>query len=322
MSYRGWIILLGVVFSVLAGGCQSVKVPDGNSLNQLVDKLRPSNDRDWKPEMATLPYVQASGNGSTMTIKNIRNSKYVTADQYIVQHYDRSIELTDIESADYIVAPFNGAAALAHTMLSFGLIDGSFIVVSVEVRKERDEDYSAVLGLGRKFELMYVVGDEKDLIRIRTGHKDTAVYVYPTVAKPAHAQALFVDIMARVNKLAVEPEFYNTLTNNCTTNIKSHVNRIAGNRLRYDWRVLLPAHSAKYAYDLGLLDQSVPFEDLQSLALVNDLADKYYDAPDFSKRIRGRRATIKRLAERYRDNRPIVTPFGSGDGRPVRTTIR
>ena len=283
----------------LSCGCQKATTNNGISLSQLVGKLKPSNERQWLPEMATLPYVIASPGQPTMTIKNIRNSKYVNDDQYVVQHYDRTISLADIQSADYIVAPFNGAAALAHTMISFGLVDGSFIVVSVEVRKEFDEDYSAVQGLGPKFELMYVVGDEKDLIRVRTGHKDTAVYVYPTVATPAHAQALFVDIMARVNKLAVEPEFYNTLTNNCTTNLKSHVNRIAGGRLKYDWRVLLPAHSAKYAYDLGLLDNSIPFENLQSLALVNDLADKYHDAPDFSNKIRGRRPVIKRLAERY-----------------------
>lgn len=294
MEYRHLILFLAVVIC----GCQSATTTDGPSISQLVGKFKPSNDRPWAPEMATLPYVIASPGRPTMTIKNIRNSKYVTAEEYIVQYYDRTIDISDVQSADYIVAPFNGAAALAHTMISFGLTDGSFIVASVEVRKERGEDYSAVQGLGPKFELMYVVGDEKDLIRIRTGHRDTAVYVYPTVATPAHAQALFVDIMTRVNKLAVDPEFYNTLTNNCTTNLKTHVNRIAGGRLKYDWRVLLPAHSAKYAYDLGLLDNSIPFEDLQSLSLVNDLADRYYDAPDFSSKIRGRRQIIKRLAER------------------------
>ena len=294
----GCLFFLAMCGLIAISGCQTATTGGGTSLSQLVGKLKPSNDRQWLPEMATLPYVIASPGQPTMTIKNIRNSKYVNDDQYVVQHYDRTISIADIQSADYIVAPFNGAAALAHTMVSFGLVDGSFIVVSVEVRKEFGEDYSAVQGLGRKFELMYVVGDEKDLIRVRTGHKDTAVYVYPTVATPAHAQALFVDIMTRVNKLAVEPEFYNTLTNNCTTNLKSHVNRIAGGRLKYDWRVLLPAHSAKYAYDLGLLDNSIPFEDLQSLSIVNDLADRYYEAPDFSHKIRGRRQIIQRLAQR------------------------
>ena len=294
MGYRHLIMF----FAVALCGCQSATTDVGPSLSQFVGKFKASNDRQWVPEMATLPYVIASPGSPAMTIKNIRNSKYVTAEEFIVQYYDRTIDISDIQSADYIVAPFNGAEALAHTMISFGLRDGSFIVVSVEVRKEQGEDYSVVQGLGRKFELMYILGDEKDLIRIRTGHKDTAVYVYPTVATPVHAQALFVDIMSRVNKLASQPEFYNTLTNNCTTNLKKHVNRVASGRLRYDWRVLLPAHSGQYAYDLGLLDNSIPFEDLQSLALVNDLADRYYDAPDFSSKIRGRRQIIKRLAER------------------------
>jgi len=226
------------------------------------------------------------------------DTQYANADHYLVKHYNRTFDLSAIEKADYIVCPFNSASALAHTMISFGLSDGSHICVSAEVRKERSEDYSPVLGLGRKFELMYVVADEKDLIGARTKHRDTAVYVYPTVATPVQAQALFIDVMERANQLALQPEFYNTLTNNCTTNIKQHVNRLAPNRIKYDWRVLLPSYSAKYAYDLGLLDNSIPFEDLQSLALVNDLSNKHLETANYSNHIRARRSIISRLAER------------------------
>ena len=165
-----------------------------------------------------------------------------------------------------------------------------------------------VAGLARTFDLMYVVADEKDLIGSRTKHRDTAVYVYPTVATPQQAQVLFLDVMERVNQLAVKPEFYNTLTNNCTTNIKSHVNRLAGNRIKYDWRILLPSYSAKYAYDLGLLDNSVPFEDLQSLSLVNDLSNEHLETADYSARIRGRRPLISRLAERNGAGRTTGSP--------------
>ena len=302
----GFYLLICAVAVCTTSGCQRLQVGNPKGLSTLAGKLTPSNDRDWRPDLAVLPWAEANGN--LITVRNIRNSQYANADHYLVKHYDRTFDLTAIQSADYVVCPFNTAAALAHTMISFGLNDGTHICVSAEVRKERSEEYSAVLGLGRKFELMYVVADEKDLIGSRTKHRDTAVYVYPTVATPLQAQALFVDVMERVNQLALKPEFYNTLTNNCTTNIKQHVNRLAGHRIKYDWRVLLPSYSAKYAYDLGLLDNSIPFEDLQSLALVNDLSNRHLETADYSNRIRGRRPMIRRLAER---NGPSQTTSGT-----------
>ncbi len=289
------LLLLGTVVCLFSG-CQRLQSGSGVGLSSLTDKLTASNDRDWRPDLAVLPWAEA--NGSLITVRNIRNSQYANADNYLVNHYNRTFDLSAIESADYVVCPFNSASSLAHTMISFGLNDDTQICVSAEVRKEKSEDYSVVQGLARKFELMYVVADEKDLIGSRTKHRDTAVYVYPTVATPQQAQVLFLDVMERVNQLATKPEFYNTLTNNCTTNIKSHVNRLAGNRIKYDWRILLPSYSAKYAYDLGLLDNSIPFEDLQSLSLVNDLSNEHLETADYSARIRGRRPLISRLAER------------------------
>lgn len=292
----GFFLLIYAVTVCTNSGCQRLRTSNGIGLSSLADKLAPSNDRDWRPDLAVLPWAEASGN--LITVRNIRNTQYANTDHYLVKHYDRTFDVSAIQNADYVVCPFNTAAALAHTMISFGLSDGTQICVSAEVRKEKTEDYSPVLGLGRKYELMYVVADEKDLIGSRTKHRDTAVYVYPTVATAVQAQALFVDVMERVNELALKPEFYNTLTNNCTTNIKQHVNRLAGNRIKYDWRVLLPSYSAKYAYDLGLLDNSIPFEDLQSLALVNDLSNQHLETADYSTMIRGRRPMISRLAER------------------------
>ena len=278
-------------------GCRTaLNTSGGVGLSSLTNKLTASNDRDWRPDLAILPWAEANGN--QITIRNVRSSRYANETDYVLEHHDRTFDLSQIKSADYVVSPFSGASALAHTLISFGLDDGSYIGVSVEVRKERDEDYSAVLGLGRKFELMYVVADEKDLILSRTKYRGFDVYVYPTVATPAQAQALFVDVMDRANKLAVQPEFYNTLTNNCTTNLHRHANRLAGGRINYDWRVLLPSYSAKYAYDHGLLDNSIPFEDLRALALVNDLSNEYFEAADYSTKIRGRQGIIERTAQR------------------------
>ena len=118
--------------------------------------------------------------------------------------------------------------------MSFGLADGSYLSVSIEVRKEKDEDYNVLLGTMRQFEMIYVVADERDLIRLRTRHRDSDVFVYPTVATPEQAQTLFVDVMKKVNELTVEPEFYNTVLNNCTTKLAGHVNVVANDKILWN----------------------------------------------------------------------------------------
>ncbi len=137
---------------------------------------------------------------------------------------------------------------------------------------------------------MYVVADERDLIRLRTRHRKVDVYRYQAQVSPENARKLLVDMLQRVNKLAVKPEFYDTLTNNCTTNIVDHVNNIQPGRIPWGRDVLLSGRSDRLAYNLGLLDNSIPFEQLKSRARINVLADTYYDAEDFSQRIRGRSA--------------------------------
>lgn len=273
---------------VTSTGCSKLTV------NGLKDRARPSNQRDWSPELVKMP--SASVDGGQISIQNIRNNQYLTDDEFVVDYYDRQIQLQDIQSVDFLVVPFK-VKAIAHTMVSFGLSDGTYLALSVEVRKEKGEKYNPLLGLGRQFELIYVLGDERDLVRVRTEHRNADVYVYPSVASPEQAQALFVDMMGRVNKLAVEPEFYHSISNNCTTNLAGHVNEVSPKKINYGWRVLLPGFSAEYAYDLGLLDNRIPFKELKEIALVNDLALKHRDAADFSQRIRSRHKKIDRYAE-------------------------
>jgi hypothetical protein len=287
---------------LLTTGCNRLTV------NDVQDRLRPSNNRDWKPEQASMPFAEI--HGSQYKLKNIRNCSYVSVNDYVVGYEERTIDISDIQSVDFIVVPFLDNPLLAHTMLSFGFRDGSYLAVSVEVRKEKGEEYSSIGGFQRKYEIIYVLGDERDLIRVRTGHWGNDVYVYPTVAGPELSRELFADIVTRMNKLLAEPEFYHTVTNNCTTNLKDHVNRIRPHRLQDSWQVLLPGFSAKYAYDSGLLDNRIPFENLESIAYVNDLAKLHFDDPRFSQLIRSRRELIKRHLAREETREPILQARG------------
>ena len=294
---------LFVIFAISnLTGCRRLHV------NGVGDQLVPSNDRDWKPEFATLPIAEIDER--QYTLRNIRNCNYVTADDYVVNYYDRQIVLDQIQSVDFIVVPFKETPKLAHTMISFGLDDGSYLAVSVEVRKERGEEFNALMGVGRQYELIYVLSDERDVIRLRSRHRDSDVYVYPTVANQQQAQAMFAEVMGRINELSVNPEFYHSITNNCTTNLAGHVNELSPGKIAHGWQIILPGLSAKYAYDRGLLDNRIPFEDLSSVALVNHLAEKHFEDPDFSKQIRSNRDKLDRYLARQQDRERRISDRG------------
>jgi hypothetical protein len=246
---------------------------------------RPSNERDWSPDQAKLPKAEFQGN--SVTVRNVRNCRYRTADEYDVQWYDKTYDLTKLDEVDFIVVPFPEMPSGAHTFLSFGFEGKEYVAVSVEVRKQRgDPGFSVERSLVKPYEIMYVVGDERDLIGLRTNYRLDDVYVYRTTASPLAAQALFRDVMERVNGLAEKPEFYNVATNNCTTNVRRHVNDISPDRVPYNVDVLLPGYADKLAYDSGLIEKHGTFEQTKAAARVNRLAYVHRDDPDFSQKIR------------------------------------
>jgi len=278
-SQRSFMILSVVVFTALGSlfGCTSTQPISRVSLGA-------SHHRDWLPSVAVLPWAETENN--TVTVRNIRDFRYMDAGTYVPHYYDRTFDVDDLETIDFIVVPFKQAPDLAHTMLSFGFTDQQYLAVSVEARLEKDETYSPAKGIVNQYELMYVVADERDVIPLRTKHREDDVYVYRVRTDPQLTRQMFRDVMLRVNDLYRHPEYYNTLTNNCTTNIREHVNRLRPGRIPFDWRVLLPGHSDRLAYDLGFLDSSLTFEQTKQQANVTEIANAHLNAADFSAIIR------------------------------------
>jgi hypothetical protein len=273
-------------------GVSSAEKDDGPvkpppSLPQLVSLAtsQPSNDRDWIPEHKVLAHAEFDGN--LVTIHNVRNAEFFTYRDCIVKHYDKTYDLSKILSVDFVVVPFSEIKAVAHTMLSFGFAGGEHLGISVEVRLENGEGYDPALGAFGRFELIYVIADERDLIPVRVEHRDVDVYVYRSTAPPEMARKLLMDMLKRANQLYEHPEFYDTLGNNCTTNIVRHINAIAPGKVPYDYRVLLPGYADKLAYELGLIDNRLPFAEVKRRARVNEAVLKYKDHPQFSAKIRG-----------------------------------
>lgn len=248
--------------------------------------VRPSNDRDWTTDQAVLPYADVEG--GKVTIHNIRNFSYKTTDDYTPAYYDKTFDLDAIKNVYFIVEPFSGYAGAAHTFLSFEFEGDNFISISVEIRKQKGESFSAGKGLLRQYELMYVVADERDVVKLRSNYRKDKVYMYPAVTTPEKMRTIFLSMIGDVNTLKDTPKFYNTLTSNCTTNIAKHINKVAPGRVSWNPTFLLPENSDRYAYEQGLIDNTIPFEDLRAKHYINDLAEKYADSLDFSLKIRGR----------------------------------
>lgn len=250
--------------------------------------IAPSNLRDWEPDQAVLPYAEFRG--GQVVVHNVRNCRYLGPNDYVLAHEDRTYNLADLRHVDFLVAPFTGMPQVAHTMLSFEFDPPGrppeYLACSIEIRKERGETYAAWKGSARQYELMYVLADERDVIEVRTNHRGEDVYLYRTNATPAQAQLLLIDVLMRANELASRPEFYDTLTNNCTTNLVRHVNRIHAERLALDYRLLLNGYSDRLAFDKGLLVAHGTFEETRAAAHVTPRAVAAAGGPKFSELIR------------------------------------
>jgi hypothetical protein len=247
--------------------------------------MEPSNTREWTPDNARAAYAEFRGD--SVYVHNVRNAAYTTQHDYTVAWEDRAYDLRQARSAWFMVEPMaHGPPGLAHTLVSFGFDDGRYLAVSAEIRKEQGESFHPVKGLLNQFELTYVVADEHDVIGLRANYRKDPVYLYPVRAERAQVRAMLEDMLKRANQLREEPEFYNTVTNTCTTNIVHHVNRLAPDKVPLSYKVLLPGWADELAYDIGLIDTDLPFEQARQRYHVNARAAKYADAPDFSARIR------------------------------------
>jgi len=248
--------------------------------------MRPSNDRAWQPDVARMPYAELSGD--QVLVHNVRNCLYRSETNFVVRYETRRYDLAKLRSADIFLVDW-GLHKVAHAMISFGFDDGQYLCFSIETRKEAGEGYSAFRGLFRQYEVIFVAGDERDLVGLRTNHrKGETARLYRMVRAPAAAvRGTFLDYLERINGLARRPEWYNAMTENCMVGffqIARH-HAVKG-RGRWHWSVLLNGYADRRAYENGALDTTLPFDELRARSIVNDRARAAGDSPDFSAQIR------------------------------------
>lgn len=247
---------------------------------------QPRNDRNWQPDVAQAAWAEIKGD--EITLHNVRNCEYRTATDYTPQWETRTVRLSQMTGVDIFVN-YWGSPYMAHPIVSFQFADALPLCFSIETRKEVGEKYSAIGGIYRQYELIYTVADERDVVRLRTNYrKDEESYLYHTKVSPDRARTRFMEYITTLNSLCEQPRWYNAITTNCTTAIRSQ--HPASERLPWDWRMLVNGKGDEMLYEQnGIVTEGLPFAELKRRALINTVAQAADRSPDFSRLIRADR---------------------------------
>src|SRR5213596_196485 len=244
--------------------------------------LRPSNNGNWQPDVAQLAWADI--NDDEFTFHNVRNCDYRTATDYTPHWEMRTVRLSQITGIDLAIN-YWGSAWMAHPIASFQFADAPPLCFSIEVRRKLGQTYSTIGGLYRQFELIYIAADERDVIRLRTNYRKEDIYLYRTTISPEHARERFLEYIHSLNALRNKPRWYNAITTNCTTSIRTQ--HPPHERVPWDWRILLNGKGDELLYERHLIvTGGLPFAELKARSLIDTCARAANDSPDFSKLIR------------------------------------
>jgi len=234
---------------------------------------------------------RATIDGDRVRITGVRDFDYRTRNDFTVRYEEREVQLSHLTGLDFFVSYWS-EGPVAHTFVSFTFDNAPPLSISIETRPEVGEGFDPIASLFKQFELIYVVGNERDLVRVRTNYRKETVYLYRLNSPVENVRKLLLVYLERINELADRPEFYHLLTNSCTINIIRYANA-AGRTGQFNIRHLLNGLIDSYLYHSGRVDTTLPFEELRRRSLINDVAQAADAALNFSDRIRASLPTIR-----------------------------
>ena len=244
--------------------------------------IQPSQTRNWAPEVAH--GVSYSRAGDIITLQNVRNFAWTSETEATPAWESRSSDLTKLASVDMFTSVW-ASPDIAHLIVSFGFDDGKHVAFSVEIRKELHESFSTIGGFFRQFELVLIAADEADVVRLRTNLRHEDVHLFPVKLNAEQRQTLLLTYLDLGNKLAETPQFYNTVTANCTSTVYRLVQVIKPD-LPLDRRLLLSGQLPEYIDELGGLPGNTPMVQRRQLAAITARAQSITPGQDYSAQIR------------------------------------
>ena len=249
--------------------------------------LRPSNDRSWVNDNER--QAKAEFNGDEVTIRNVRDFEWRSGRDFDERWIDLKLNLTEVEKIWFVLEYFDPKRRqMAHTIMSFEMSDGTRLACSIEVRRERGERYHPIKGLFRQYELIYVWATERDVIGVRTRcRKRSVTHLFEAVVLgPGNERRMLESYLMRTNKLIESPEWYNTVTNTCTTNIVGHVNEVYPGRVPRALAILLPGLSPKILQRNNLVRMNGTVEETMQRSIIDERAKTWSGDSDFGDWIR------------------------------------
>jgi hypothetical protein len=249
--------------------------------------LKPSNNRSWVNDNDRL--ANAEFDGDYVTIKNIRDFNWRSTRDYDEKWIEKKFNLTEVSKIWFFLEYFDPKKRqMAHTILGFEFDDGSRICCSIEVRREKGEKYHPIRGFFRQYELIYVWATESDAIGVRTRcRKKSVTHLFEAVVLgPGNERKMLESYLKRTNKLYEKPEWYNTITNTCTTNIVNHVNEVYPGRVPKAISIFLPGLSPKLLYNNNLVKIDSSLENTLEKSIIDSKAKTWDGISDFGNLIR------------------------------------
>jgi hypothetical protein len=246
-----------------------------------------TNDRNWQPDVARTAYAEIDGN--RITLHNVRDFRYHSPADYETNYEERWDTRTyDLDKLDRLDMLFSywGPKDIAHTMLCFGFQDGQHVAVSVECRKTVGQTYSPVKSFFKEFEIIYIFGDERDLVALRTDYRKEDTYLFPRPVPPEKIRELFLDLVQTADRLHAHPEFYRTIRDNCTTSLIRHLRKCQILKVKLGWTEIFNGLMPHRAYEQGQLPTDAPYDVVMQRYAISARGQACGDGPDYSACIR------------------------------------
>jgi hypothetical protein len=247
--------------------------------------LQPSLDLTWAADCEHLTTAIVEGND--ITFRMVRDFKWrTTRDRDERWEPEVKVKLNELKDVWFMVDHFHSLKGLAHTYLTFEFEDGTCLSFSFETRREQGERYHPWDGLWRAYELYLLVGFERDVTGLRTHARKNKDYMFRAITPPGKDKALLLGLIAKLNQLAEQPEWYHSLLTTCNTSIVRVVNQVTPGRIPFLWRNFLPGYTPKAAYRLKLIEDWGGFEQTLEVARIDERAQAWDGESDYSEMLR------------------------------------